>query len=85
MESLACLACLAIFAANRTETTPDASAGVYRVEQFEALVSRTGYSGQVESVRTGKSRSLDLSMKDDQLLAQQRIFCNQIGTAAGQV
>lgn len=33
----------------------------------------------------GKLRSLYLTVEDDQLLAEQCIFYNQIGTAAGQV
>ena len=33
----------------------------------------------------GKLWSLYLTVEDDQLLAEQRIFYNQIGTATGQV
>jgi hypothetical protein len=42
----------------------------------------TGEQNKAETVTMGKSRSLDLSVEDDELLAQQRIFYNQIGTAA---
>jgi hypothetical protein len=33
---------------------------------------------EVKTIRMGKLRSLDLSIQDDQLLAQQRIFYNQV-------
>jgi hypothetical protein len=42
----------------------------------------TGEQNKAETVTMGKYRSLDLSVEDDELLAQQRIFYNQIGTAA---
>ena len=42
----------------------------------------TGRANEAKTVAMGKQRSLHLSIKDDQLLAQQGIFYNQIGTAA---
>ncbi len=42
-----------------------------------------GKKNEAKTVRIGNLRSLDLSIQDDQLLAQQRIFYNQIDTAAG--
>jgi hypothetical protein len=42
----------------------------------------TGEQNKAETITMGKQRSLDLSVEDDELLAQQRIFYNQIGTAA---
>ena len=44
-----------------------------------------GEQNQTETVTVGMQRALDLSIEDNQLLAQQRIFYNQIGTAASQI
>ena len=68
MESLACFACPAIFAANRVETTPDASGGVCLAEEYEARFSESRAASEqyeVETVTTGKQRLLDLALEDD--------------------
>ncbi len=40
-----------------------------------------GKNNKPETVTTGKQRTPDLLIQDTQLLAQEGIFCNEIGTA----
>jgi len=42
---------------------------------------KAGKEHEPKTIRVGQWRSLDLPIQDDQLLAQQGIFYDQIGTA----
>jgi len=42
---------------------------------------KAGKEHEPKTIRVGQLRSLDLPIQDDQLLAQQGIFYDQIGTA----
>ena len=86
MGSLDCFVYVLISIANRSETNPDASGAVCLAEQCEVLFPETGKTSEqnkAETVMLGEQRPFHLTMEDDQLLAQQGIFHNQIGTVAG--
>ena len=58
------------------------------LNNVNCLLPKPGTAGEKneeETVVIGKLRSPHLTVKDDQLLAEQWIFYNQIDTAAGQV
>jgi len=82
---LACFVCVLISIANRSETIPDASAGVCLAEQCEGPVSRNEKNARAErgeTIRLGEQGAFHLSIEDDELLTEQGILYNQIGTAA---
>jgi hypothetical protein len=73
--------------ANGGGTTPGAIVEVYLVEQCEELVPRIWCSeqNQADPITIGKQRSFHLPMENNQLLAEQRIFYNQIGSATSEI
>ena len=82
---MACFVCVLISIANRSETIPDASAGVCLAEQCKGPVFRNEKNGRAErggNGRGGQQGSFHLSIEDEELLTEQGILYNQIGTAA---
>ncbi len=44
-----------------------------------------GQEEKPEAIRAGKVRLLDLALEDNQLMAKQGIFCDQLGTSEGEI
>ncbi len=59
-----------------------------RLNNMQGLFPESGEMGKkhdLKTVRVSQLRSLDLPIQNDQLLAQQRILHDQIGTAASEI
>ena len=57
----------------------------YAMQRLFPESGEVGKENETKTVRAGQPRSFDLLFQDDQLLAQQSILYNQIGTAASEI